>query len=249
MYYNESKAKINCVPELDYTQQAFCYGIQILSDYPDLVKSDYIDYYGENTVEHLVQTIIHLEKSFKKLLYTNKPMIISEKEELNFQNETNCYYCKKELGEDRVRDHDHYNGKYRGAAHNKCNLNAKNNKFVPFYFHNGSGYDNHLFFNELIKHSNNEIKLLANTDEKYISFDFGCIRFLDSYRFMAFPLDYSGGLLSSDQCKFLNSHEDLSKINRKGIYPYDYIQGRSFQDIERVMKETELPPRKCFFPN
>jgi len=62
MYYNESKAKINRVPELDYTQQAFCYGIQILSGYPNLVKSVYLDYYGENTVDHFVQTIIKLEK-------------------------------------------------------------------------------------------------------------------------------------------------------------------------------------------
>ena len=48
-----------------------------------------------------------------------------------------CYYCKKDmtkstlqsndLDDNKVRDHNYLNGKYRGAAHNSCNLNA--NKF------------------------------------------------------------------------------------------------------------------------
>ena len=111
--------------------------------------------------------------------------------------------------------------------HNKCNLQAKQNKFVPFYFHNLSGYDGHLFFNELMKHNpDKEVKLLANAEEKYISFDFGCIRFLDSYRFMAFQLDYLANLLKQDQLKFVNKQNNVNKVlsleteklkNRKGI--------------------------------
>ena len=37
-----------------------------------------------------------------------------------------------------VRDHCHYTGKYRGAAHSKCNLQYKVPKEIPFVFHNGS---------------------------------------------------------------------------------------------------------------
>ena len=55
-----------------------------------------------------------------------------------------CYYCNEEMGEDVVRDHDNLNGKFRGYAHNKCNLQAKNN-IVPMYAFNSSNYDNHLF--------------------------------------------------------------------------------------------------------
>ena len=67
-----------------------------------------------------------------------------------------CYYCNENLGEDVVRDHDHLNGKFRGCAHNKCNLQAKNprsggnaNTFVPIYAFNSSNYDNHLFITKL----------------------------------------------------------------------------------------------------
>ena len=61
-----------------------------------------------------------------------------------------CYYCNENLGEDIVRDHDHLNGKFRGYAHNKCNLQAKNT-FVPMYAFNSSNYDNHLFITKLAK--------------------------------------------------------------------------------------------------
>ena len=84
---------------------------------------------------------------------------MSLEEEKEFNETVNCYYCGGVLGcvdqtgslrasLDKVRDHDHFNGKYRGAAHNKCNLNAKKPKFVPLYFYNGSKYDNHLFIKE-----------------------------------------------------------------------------------------------------
>ena len=64
----------------------------------------------------------------------------------------------------KVRDHKHYKGKYRRAAHNKCNLLAKHNPFVPFYFHILSGYDAHLFFKYLIKHNKDkEVKLYKST--------------------------------------------------------------------------------------
>jgi len=49
----------------------------------------------------------------------------------------------------KVRDHCHLSGKFRGAAHNKCNLNYKLPKFYPVVFHNLSGYDSHLFIKKL----------------------------------------------------------------------------------------------------
>ena len=39
-----------------------------------------------------------------------------------FKCATHCCFCKKPLGKDKVKDHDHLTGKYRGAAHNSCNL-------------------------------------------------------------------------------------------------------------------------------
>ena len=69
-----------------------------------------------------------------------------------------CYICKKEFDDNdnnkkqqEVRDHCHYPGKYRGAAHNICNLRYKVPKEIPVVFHNGSTYDYHFIIKELAK--------------------------------------------------------------------------------------------------
>jgi len=93
----------------------------------------------------------------------------------------------------KVRDHDHLTGKFRGAAHSYCNLNYRNPNFVPVFIHNLSGYDTHLFIKELA-YDTNEIKLIANNEEKYITFSKYVkvgkkngihLKFLDSFRFMS----------------------------------------------------------------
>ena len=50
----------------------------------------------------------------------------------------------------KVKDHCHYTGKFRGAAHNKCNLKHKVPKDIPILIHNAS-YDTHFIINKLAK--------------------------------------------------------------------------------------------------
>ena len=72
-------------------------------------------------------------------------MIMTMHDKLVYDNSTLCDISNKELGEDRVRDHCHLSGKFRGAAHEICNLKYKVPKFFPVVFHNLSGYNSHLF--------------------------------------------------------------------------------------------------------
>ena len=49
----------------------------------------------------------------------------------------------------KVRDHCHFTGKFRGAAHSICNLHYKVPREIPVKIHNGSKYDYHFIIKEL----------------------------------------------------------------------------------------------------
>ena len=84
--------------------------------------------------------------------YFNKILLMSEEEE-QFQSRYKCWICEKLIDDDdeKVRDHCHVTGKFRGAAHWSCNINLQLTKKVPVIFHNLRGYDSHLIFCELNK--------------------------------------------------------------------------------------------------
>ena len=140
------------------------------------------------------------------------------------------------MGNDIVRDHDHLNGKLRGYAHNKCNLQAKNT-FVPIYAFNSTNYDNHLFITKLAKKI--RLKVLTNTDENYISIDMGYAKALDMFRFFhPLSLDAISKIFSDKDCVTLNN---FGLERRKSIFPYKW-----FDSIDQL-HETTLPPMEVFY--
>ena len=94
------------------------------------------------------------EHTTKIIDYEKKKIISLTTEEKIYHNEQEiCYICKKEFDEKnyKVRNHCNYAGKYRGAAHNMCNLRYKIPKEILVVFHNGSTYDYHFIIKELVK--------------------------------------------------------------------------------------------------
>ena len=93
----------------------------------------------------------------KIINYKRKKMMpLTTKEEIYHNKQKMCYICKKEFDNNdkknyKVRDHCHYTGKYRGAAHNICNLRYEVPKEMPIVFHNGSTYDYHFIIKELVE--------------------------------------------------------------------------------------------------
>ena len=85
------------------------------------------------------------------------------------------HICLKEFNDPKnkkVRDHCHYTGLYRGAAHNDCNLKNKILGHISIVFYNLSGYDAHLFIKELGRRFNkNNFGVIAENRENYISFN------------------------------------------------------------------------------
>ena len=71
---------------------------------------------------------------------------MSSEDEEKFQLSNICWICYNlfNVGDDRVRDHCHITGKYRGSPHWSCNINLKLTKIVPVMFHNLKGCDSHL---------------------------------------------------------------------------------------------------------
>ena len=84
--------------------------------------------------------------------HLNKNLIITEEED-QYQSSNTCWTCKKLIDHDdeKVRDHCHATGKFRGATHLICNINLQLTKEFPVRFHNLRGYDSHLIFHELSK--------------------------------------------------------------------------------------------------
>ena len=115
-------------------------------------------------------------KEYATKIINNKKkemMPLTYEENKSYRKQKAGYICKKEFSTDdndkkynKVKDHCHYNGKYKGAAHNICNLRYKTSKEIPVTFHNGSKYDYHFLIIELAE----KFKCLGENTEKCINF-------------------------------------------------------------------------------
>ena len=86
-----------------------------------------------------------------------------------------CYIRKNGFSTDnekyqKVTDHCHYTEKYRGDAHNVCNLRCKTPKEIPLVFHNGLKYNYHFIIKELAKEFEGQFNCLGENTKKYITF-------------------------------------------------------------------------------
>ena len=132
-----------------------------------------------------------------------------------------CWICGKliNLDENKVKDHCHITGKYRGAAHWSCNINLKVSKKVPVIFLNLKGYNSHLIFKVLNKFDC-RVSVIPNGIEKYMSFSLNNLVFIDSVLFMNSNLDKLVKNLSDSDFKCLNevfSGDKSELVKKKGI--------------------------------
>ena len=130
---------------------------------------------GEDSISAFVKTLkLQVERAIR---YKKKAMDpLTDEEKRNHKEAKECHLCKnlfrksELVGDRKVRDHCHYTGKYRGAAHSRCNLAHQIPSYIPVVFHN-LNYDAHIFIRELAEQFDvNEMEVLAENTEKYISF-------------------------------------------------------------------------------
>ena len=132
---------------------------------------------------------------------------MKQEDKEDFENKNTCRFGEKEILSDNVRDHCHLTVKYRAPAHNTCNINIKqkDSSFVPFAFHNFSNNDCDMFFKKLVDLKNEKVKfdIIPETNEEIVSVTYGCIRFIDSYRFLLESLDVLVKNLDEDDYRTL----------------------------------------------
>ena len=178
-----------------------------------------------------------------------------------YKASTYCHICEGELLNDKVADHCHLTGKFRGAAHNKCNLEYRIPKFFPVIFHNLAGYDAHLFVKNLGV-AEGKINCIPKNEENYISFTKEIevdtfesngktisvkreLRFIDSFKIMATSLDSLANNLPDNMFNnlsyFYEEQAKLKLLKKKGVYPHDYM------DCFERLSETRLPPIESFY--
>lgn len=222
-------------------------------------------YRGENAAISFVRELeadlrICYDQNLSKVVQMQE---LTNLEKMEYEVAVVCHICDKVFNDDdeKVRDHCHLTGEYRGAAHMVCNLNYKQPRFVPVICHNLTNYDSHLFVKSLAL-DKEYVDVIAQSKEKYISFSkrvhvghtidnngksrkvFYKLRFIDSLRFMNSSLVKLASYLEDDQCKEVRKYfcdEKFNLIRQKGIFPYNYVT--SFESLE----SPNLPRKEEFY--
>ena len=265
-----TKPVLNCKPDpsksynIEYQKHepsGFCFYLKGITDWFK-TESFTKEKEDDNVAAIFVDKIVGYTQSIYTKYYRKpKPMTITKQDKISFKQAEYCSLCGGELGEDRVRDHCHFTGKYRGAAHNKCNLICRKPRVIPVIFHNLQGYDAHVFIKELAKIPG-KLVCIPSTEEKYISFSKHIkvgeyidrktkkikkitfeIRFIDSLKFQKASLAHLVSNLQTTD--FINTRRKFKQhtelLTRKGVYPYDYVSSL------KKFSETQLPPREEFY--
>ena len=248
-----------------YQKHTDCgYGYKVVCCYDDKYTKPVQIYRGENAVYEFMEKMLEEVKYCKNVMKKefNKPLRMTDDDELCFKLSNKCYICNNKYTEKdiRVRDHCHITGKYRGSAHQECNLKLRVNPEeikIPVIFHNLRGYDSHFIMQEIgaivKKHTykNNKgeekqmnINAIPNNMEKYMAFMLGNhLTFIDSFQFMSSSLDKLVSNLPRESLKCTSKEfkdEKLDLMARKGVYPYDYM------DCFNKFNE-KLPTKENFF--
>ena len=232
-----------------YQKHTGCgYAYKLVCCYDDKYSKPIQLYRGEKSVYKFLESMLKEVEYCKKVNqdHFNKPLALTVDEEKSFKAATKCHICDKNFFKNskRVRDHCHVTGKYRGAAHNKCNRNFRITHKIPVIFHNLRGYDSHLIMQEIGKFGKN-IQVIPNNMEKYMAFFLGKhLKFIDSLQFMNSSLQSLVENISPSDMKYTSQEfqgENLRLMSKKGVYPYDYM------DNFDKFNDKQLPTKEKFY--
>jgi len=215
--------------------------------------------------------------TIKDFLKHGVEMNLTAAEEAAFQAAEHCWICKNEFPEQparryradgaedeinherppnglKVRDHCHLTGKFRGAAHNICNLGLNEKEYkLPVFFHNGRGFDFH-YLAPVIAQISTKFEPLCRDFESLTMITTEYCQFLDSCLHQNTSLEKwikatrsTGGRTEAENLPLTTAYfsgrytpEAAALMCQKGHYPYEHIQ--TWDNLA----ETALPPPAAF---
>ncbi|KAK3921390.1 putative DNA polymerase [Frankliniella fusca] len=227
----------------------FCYVI-VRAD-GTLLKEPVLHHGGDGLIRQFLLCLQREQERITELRGELFAIDMSEEQEKEFEKATKCYMCEERLprsGVLKVRDHDWSKpeNNYRGAACSApCNLNLKRKTYIPVLMHNLQNYDAHMVLSEIGELTDGEdLTVIPKNKEKYVSFQWGRLRFLDSLAFLNSSLDKLVADLAPEDLSLLQTifpnDTERALVSRKGVYPYSY-----FDSMDKF-SETCLPPMEAF---
>ena len=152
-----------------------------VSEEEKLVKQEQLKHfnvYNEKLYSYLIKNNIH-EPDEKDEIFEDEDDLTPEERDRIMKKG-----CK-------MRDHNVWNGDYKGAAHSGCihATRMKRRQKIPVIFHNLAGYDAHIIFKNLPKVECDDPFVIAKSMEKFIGFSIGNLQFMDSLQHLSSSLD------------------------------------------------------------
>jgi len=113
------------------------------------------------------------------------------------------------------------------------------------YFTILGSYDGHFIIKEASNYTEN-IQVIAQSFEKYMTFMFCKLRFIDSFQFVSASLEkLVDSLITDDYNNFVHTKkyfkDNTKLLCQKGVYPYEYVKDVS------VFNDSCLPPIEQFY--
>ena len=210
------------------------YGYKVVCCYKKEYSKPVQTYRGENAVckfmEKMLEEVEYCKAVVKK--HFNKSLVMTADDEQRFRAMDRCHICgNKYTDKDvRVRDRCHITGKFRGSAHQECNLKLRikpEDIKIPVIFHNLRGYDSHFIMQQIgeiaKKHAymnkkgeKQDLKLNAipNNMVKYMACMLGNhLTFINSFQFMSSSLDKLVSNLPKEALKYTSEEFTGMKLS------------------------------------
>ena len=238
---------------------------KVVCCYDDKYSKPIQTYRGENAVYKFMEKMLEEAEYCKAVIKKqfNKPLVMIKDDEQCFITMDGCHICGEKYDEIdvRVRDHCHITGKFRGSAHQECNLKLRikpEDIKIPVILHNLRGYDSHFIMQQIgeiaKKHAYTNkkgekqdlnINAIPNNMEMYMAFMLGNhLTFIGSFQFMSSSLDKLVCNLPEDDLIHTSKvfkGKRLNLMSQKGAYLYD------FMDSFEKFNQTELPTKDQFY--